>query len=369
MKPLDVNVRMYDVGHGDCFLLSFRYQRESRHLLIDFGTRQPSRTDERARLIPIARNIATQCKGKLHGIIATHRHRDHLGGFEQLKKAIAPGNIMASLKPEVLIEPRMSPQTQKLLQISGALHGQPIPSLCTLGKLTRVSVSVPTGLERIIPGFRFHVLGPHISGAREWSGIRDTVDDETWNLLRIAQTEFSTVNKRAAILFPRAQQWPPHLAPPQMRWFINRISKLRDEQVQRLTQAINTVINNTSVILLIEGLGHKMLFPGDAELDAWMPVLSNAKTRALLDGITLYKASHHGSRNGTPRSLLRKFHPAGYASLLSTRDAGNSLINRLSLDSRLFDTRALRSSRDLFVDIRLLPGGGIAEAHPTLKAA
>src|SRR5215813_12013562 len=38
-----VRVRMYQVGFGDCFLLSFEYAGQAepaRHILIDFGTRQ-----------------------------------------------------------------------------------------------------------------------------------------------------------------------------------------------------------------------------------------------------------------------------------------------------------------------------------------
>ena len=38
-----VRVRMYQVGFGDCFLLSFEYAGQAepaRHVLIDFGTRE-----------------------------------------------------------------------------------------------------------------------------------------------------------------------------------------------------------------------------------------------------------------------------------------------------------------------------------------
>ncbi len=47
-KPVRARVRMYQVGFGDCFLLSFEYAsaledgRSERHILIDFGsTRRP----------------------------------------------------------------------------------------------------------------------------------------------------------------------------------------------------------------------------------------------------------------------------------------------------------------------------------------
>ena len=39
-QPTSVTLRAYQVGFGDCFLLSFHYagRRRTRHVLIDFGT-------------------------------------------------------------------------------------------------------------------------------------------------------------------------------------------------------------------------------------------------------------------------------------------------------------------------------------------
>jgi hypothetical protein len=38
-SPNGVAIRTYDVGFGDCFLLSFNYRnRSERHVLIDFGS-------------------------------------------------------------------------------------------------------------------------------------------------------------------------------------------------------------------------------------------------------------------------------------------------------------------------------------------
>ena len=38
-QPTSVEIRAYQVGFGDCFLLSFIYgEKDKRHVLIDFGT-------------------------------------------------------------------------------------------------------------------------------------------------------------------------------------------------------------------------------------------------------------------------------------------------------------------------------------------
>ena len=45
-KPYELRVKMFNVGFGDCFLLSFVYdEKDKRHVLIDFGTdRRPEHT-------------------------------------------------------------------------------------------------------------------------------------------------------------------------------------------------------------------------------------------------------------------------------------------------------------------------------------
>ena len=67
-------------------------------------------------------------------------------------------------------------------------------------------------------------------------------------------------------------------------------------------------MNNTSLILLFEVFGKKLLFPGDAQLENWSYALEDApdaaKTRALLADVDVYKVGHHGSLNATPKTLL-----------------------------------------------------------------
>jgi hypothetical protein len=80
-----MTVRMYQVGFGDCFLLSLGYPtplddgRAERHILIDFGSMSLARGPR--SLTPIAKLIRDHTGGKLDVVVVSHRHRDHLSGF------------------------------------------------------------------------------------------------------------------------------------------------------------------------------------------------------------------------------------------------------------------------------------------------
>ncbi len=76
-----VKVRMYRPGLGDCFLLTFQSTTgECRYMLIDCGVLQNTKGQEE-RLCKIIEDIRKQCRGKLHIVVATHEHEDHLSGF------------------------------------------------------------------------------------------------------------------------------------------------------------------------------------------------------------------------------------------------------------------------------------------------
>ena len=86
LVPARVRVRMYQVGFGDCFLVTIEYDgaggntRAERHILFDCGS--TSGPDDRpVNMADIADLIAEHTHGSLDVLVLTHRHRDHLLGF------------------------------------------------------------------------------------------------------------------------------------------------------------------------------------------------------------------------------------------------------------------------------------------------
>ncbi len=81
-KLKEVRVRMYRVGFGDCFLLTFiPAAADPYHMLIDFGVYQSTRGGSE-RLNQAARNIRSATGDHIHTVVATHEHADHLSGFK-----------------------------------------------------------------------------------------------------------------------------------------------------------------------------------------------------------------------------------------------------------------------------------------------
>jgi len=62
-EPKSVEIRGYQVGFGDCFLVSFIYSdTEKKHLLIDFGTTGLPRSRKPSTHMPvIARSKPNAC--------------------------------------------------------------------------------------------------------------------------------------------------------------------------------------------------------------------------------------------------------------------------------------------------------------------
>jgi glyoxylase-like metal-dependent hydrolase (beta-lactamase superfamily II) len=100
--PTRLTIRMYNVGFGDCFLLSFQYPKKARHVLLDYGSTAAPKRGPKNYMQKIAEDIKAVTSAKLDGIIATHRHRDHVSGFAT---DAGTGKIIASLNPDFVIQP------------------------------------------------------------------------------------------------------------------------------------------------------------------------------------------------------------------------------------------------------------------------
>lgn len=356
-KPSQLTLRAYNVGFGDCFLLTFHYEGVTgeRHVLIDFGTTGLPEDSGANLMRGIAEDIGARCGGKLHAVVATHRHQDHISGFATNGSGTGPGDIIAALNPSVVIQPwtehpDADPETGEVVTdaqafvgalremhnisaaalseianrkaaIGGVLHKElsflgedniknhaAVVNLMEMGRSGRavyVHHGSKSGLEKILPGVKVRVLGPPTLKQSEAIRQQRAEDDAEFWHLQAAAVRFAA--RGGSRLFPRAKTCAASGAPPHTRWFIRKLRRTRGEQLLSVMRALDEAMNNTSIILLIEVGDKKLLFPGDAQIENWLYALSREENRALLADVSLYKVGHHGSLNATPKTLWEMF--------------------------------------------------------------
>jgi hypothetical protein len=364
-RPTSATLRAYNVGFGDCLLLSFRYADGERHVLIDFGSNSPPEGAPPDLLGRVAADIRDRCGGKLHAVVLTHRHKDHIAGFDPGAKDDGPGAVIRDMHPDLVVCPwtedpdaaadatgpvkELPPDTKYLLALeamhstaAGALaesrrllagdeqgvwrplfeavadeseegmkNAAAVRNLREMSKNRRyVYHGVQSGLEAVLPGVDVTVLGPPT--VKQWKGVQNEArsnKDEFW--LRQGAVGDHMARSGGRPLFPR---FATGTRPPYARWFVGRMRRIRGEQLLRIVRGMDDAMNNTSVVLLFEAGKAALLFPGDAQIENWEYTIKNpdadAATRAMakrLEKVTLYKVGHHGSRNATPKTLWNAF--------------------------------------------------------------
>jgi hypothetical protein len=428
-SPTRITILSYQVGFGDCFLLRFHYEGErNRHVLIDFGTTKLPAGAPKNQMVLVAQDIAKQCGDKLDAVVATHRHADHISGFATAGGE-GSGDIIAALKPDLVLQPwtedpaveesSLGPEVsaadrtmgQKLAALENmhavaekmvaALDGKSLArapqdvrdqiefigfdnianrsAVVNLrdmsGEKRYLFHGADAGLDKILPGVVTHVYGPPT--LRQTETIRkqrSSAPDEFWQLSlngldadAALQTGDETHN-----LFPGHPVIRASQMPMETHWLRDRVDEARSGQMLSIVRSLDDQMNNTSLILLFEAGGKKLLFPGDAQLENWQYALSKEEVKEKLKEVDLYKVGHHGSRNATPRSMWALFDkkseteadPSRLKTVMSTLPGKHghekdhtevprrSLVAELKRESELHSTDALAADR-LFEEITI----------------
>jgi hypothetical protein len=240
----------------------------------------------------------------------------------------------------------------------------------TMGKKNYyVNFGSKSGLETILPGVKTHVLGPPtIDQSDKIRKQKSTDANEFWKLQASAGHHITAGNK----LFPHAKVYTGASIPQYARWFVPRVQKIRGDQMLQLVRILDTAMNNTSIIILFEVGGKKLLFPGDAQIENWSYALSKEECQKLLADVDLYKVGHHGSLNATPKSLWnlfknrsKKASPNRLQSVVSTM-AGkhgtvssgtevprSKLVDALKAESDYYTTQELKGSKVIRKDFTI----------------
>jgi hypothetical protein len=365
--PSSVTVFAYQVGFGDCLLIRFEYPTGARkHVLIDFGSMKLPKGAGKKHMLEIAQDIRGKCGAAgLEAVVATHRHADHISGFATNAAGTAPGDVIASLEPKLVLQPwtehpdiaedaigpaskgsngggksfaralagmqavaaaakaiadgpagrQMSAAVREQIRFIGEDNIKNPGAVRALMKLGRRPGAKPeylyfgarTQLGRRLPGVKVHVLGPPTVAQHEAVRRQNPRnEDEYWHLLHRVRDGSSHV-RAAGRLFPRAATEPGGKLPAYSRWLAQRVRAASEEELLGIVTSLDDAMNCTSLILLFEVGDKKLLFPGDAQWENWEFALSKPDAVELLEDVNLYKVGHHGSLNATPKSMWNAF--------------------------------------------------------------
>jgi ribonuclease BN (tRNA processing enzyme) len=367
-KPTKLRIRSYNVGFGDCFLLTFSYAAgKDRNVLIDFGSTQGSPFGPERGMLAIAEKIGEDSGGKLDMVVATHRHTDHVSGFGG-----KTGDVIAGLEPELVVQPwtedpNLEPDAQAPPGAAGGGGGAPalvsrladmqavasalldevprleaspsvrravrqqlaflgetniknkaaVVNLMKMGKRPAVYANFGTELEvdDLLPGIGLEVLGPPtLEQSADVAEQRDKDLNEFWHLAAASSGATAGAGDERPPLFPEAAISPDSIH-QEARWVIPEIERMRSEEMLAIVRSLDDALNNTSLILLFEIGDTRLIFPGDAQIENWSYALKTApnhkEIQERLATASFYKVGHHGSLNATPKTLWNAFKRVG----------------------------------------------------------
>jgi hypothetical protein len=327
-------IRVFDVGLGDCIYCRIpKAHAEGRdfHILIDCGTL--SSTDYLSAAIENLKSSLPLIKGKHHIdlLVVSHEHKDHISGFgmdlwdglsfgaiwmnaamdpkhPEAEKAKKLHSFAAGVMAQALrLNLALGPELMELANVM-ALNADAMRTLrLTLPKASGIKPtyvhadSSEDDLALALNGASISVLGPERD--IDFYYLGDDGDPSLRNALRFIDSGLPPVES----VVPEAPVAAPHnLDPADFRQLRSRMLST----ALAFADLDGKVCNNTSVVLLLEWKGKRLLFGGDAEWDgafkkgakgncSWN-VMWNLRKDKLRGALNFYKVGHHGSVNATP---------------------------------------------------------------------
>lgn len=366
MDDRPILVRSYDVGFGDCIYVQIPDgEGTAFHMLIDCGTSSPAgilkpALDDALSLLPLEEG-----KRQLDLLVVTHPHADHIKGFNpgwlegvhirriwlpvfmdaahpQAEQAHALQEMAAACAlAAVHYGAALSPAAQALMDRSAWSINNPGALRALREELARAS-----GIHPAYPLYVARDLAPKLTRARRRGYALDRDQDTTrfrgfreegtclrvlapeWNIDKyylgrdlLPGTALAERQPPAAGSAPAAATALSSAAPDAVDLPRPANISERDFRVLRgrlatmaiaFSQEDDALKNNTSLVLLLEWRGRRLLFAGDAEWQGsgvelgrrnstWDVMLHRPGVAGLLlRPLDFLKVAHHGSHNGTP---------------------------------------------------------------------
>ena len=331
-----VSIRMYNVGLGDSFLLRFPDEERERKVLIDCGVHVSGPGPRKMSEVvdQIIEDVTEHGGPRIDVVIATHRHRDHVSGFEaerwgevkvgevwmpwtehptdpEAKKIRDKQSKAGTKAKEALAAFGAAPALMEIVDNSltnaaamATLHEgwANKPKIRYLPPKQRSEQSFTTGL---LPGVTVHAMGP----SRDPEVIRD-MDPPKGGAYELRMAAIRGGAANAPSIFPKIFELRNVARQKQFDAFnlraadIADLEQLANEDPFSVAVQIDKAVNGTSLMIMFEAGRAHMLFPGDAQWGTWQNALGDPEFKDLLMKTNFLKVGHHGSHNATPKDFV-----------------------------------------------------------------
>ena len=363
MAAASVAVRMYNVGFGDAFLITVTGAGEPWRMLVDCGVHSQGQVRKISETVAaiISDLAAASPDGVPHldVVAATHQHADHISGFSLdawdqvvVDEVWLPFVEDATDPDAIAIRRSHALAAQRLLGlIERRTHGLDQgkwPADVAMANLFALnSFGNADAADRLLGRNGRHFAGRHevrffprtqdaentvpvaggaavahvVGPSRDPDDLKLMDPPKSAGWLRLDLEDPSADDDLTGVPLFDADYVvaDPKRLPKVLR---KAKSSLRlaavtnDAGLLSAASILERSVNNTSLFLVLDVGGTRLIFPGDAQEGAWRHVLRDPATSALLRDAAFYKVGHHGSHNATPKAFVEEvWQDGGYAML------------------------------------------------------
>lgn len=246
---MKTEITFINVGYGEAILV----RRGPFVMLIDGGSDEPGEYPRPLPRIRCLDYLRDRGIGRIHLMVSTHIHEDHICGLARVARALPVDEYWAAMLPEqpgapLSLKLAASPGMGKFIRAMND-HQAVMRQLKSGG--TRIRLMEVGAEEEVCPGLWARVLGP----ARDRALEARRHMEEIW----------------------------------------------RSRDVERIQQ-LDGQLNNVSLMLALEWEGQRALLPGDTNRAGYAHL-------ADIPQAELFKIGHHGQKDSADEALIRAIAP------------------------------------------------------------
>jgi len=387
----DLVVRVYNVRFGDAVLVSIPDEENGaaveRHILFDFGNALSRQGGVDDVLVPVVDDLIARLGGApLDLYVMTHEHLDHVQGLFYAKevhgKTVGAKQawLTRSADPDYYTThpDARRKRVAALMAYRTAVAHLPAAAMASPFLSMLMATNDPRSTTKCIDYLREHLApadGVHYVDRTTDISALQPVASARVTLLAPEENTADYYGRFAALadglrlgdgvmddldlgLEPAADL--PEPIPPRgvdAGAFYNLLD-VRHSNASSTMLAIDKASNNTSVVLLLEWKGWRLLFTGDAEKPSWRKMDS----LGLVSPVHFLKISHHGSETGMPPpDVLDKLLPVPAPGAPRPRAAVSTYPGNYPGVPNEQTLTGLRARADVSSTLDLAPGQGFIE--------